>query len=412
MSLVSVKVEIALTITFDDGTFFVLDDTTRGVLDNTQYKLSGELFYDISQYVKSVSIDRGRNRTLDRTDAGTASIVLDNRTRLFDPLYTSGFYYGALTPKREVRVYANNVLAFVGYADDYDLQYSLNGESTTTVSLSDGISRLTKAQLDEYANVFQFSGARVSAVLDNPQLNWPSDLRSIDVGSSYLMDDDIPQDMNALEYLQQVVDSELGNLFVDKAGYLTFRGRNYAGDYTTTVFGEGGVPFNGVSVVYGSELLYTQINLTQAGLLPDSVSAGDVTAQGLYGITTYSADNILLSTDAPYTIQNLQDMADYMLQQYKNPRYRFEQVTVQLSQLSAVQQATVLGLELGNIVTVNFTPNGVAPMISQLSRIIGISNDWGFDNQTISFSFETVDFHPLILNDTVWGQLDDDRLGF
>jgi len=48
---------------------------------------------DVSQYVRRMSIDRGRSD--DWADFnGTATVVLNNRTRLFDPYYTSGTYYG------------------------------------------------------------------------------------------------------------------------------------------------------------------------------------------------------------------------------------------------------------------------------------------------------------------------------
>src|SRR5262245_24053924 len=41
---------------------------------------------DASSYVRSFDVSRGRENELDEIGAGTASIVLDNRTRVFDPV--------------------------------------------------------------------------------------------------------------------------------------------------------------------------------------------------------------------------------------------------------------------------------------------------------------------------------------
>jgi len=46
------------------GPFFRLDDPIQGVLDNTEFVLGGELFYDVTNYVTSVSITRGKKREL------------------------------------------------------------------------------------------------------------------------------------------------------------------------------------------------------------------------------------------------------------------------------------------------------------------------------------------------------------
>ena len=78
------KVEIA----FDDGPYTASPRWT-----------------DVTAYVRELTTDRGRDD--DWGDfSGAASVVLDNRTRLFDPFYTSGTYYGKLLPRRQIRISA------------------------------------------------------------------------------------------------------------------------------------------------------------------------------------------------------------------------------------------------------------------------------------------------------------------
>jgi hypothetical protein len=61
---------------------------------------------DITDYVREVRIRRGRQFELDRIDASTLALKLDNSDRRFDPSYVSGPYYPNVLPMRRVRVRA------------------------------------------------------------------------------------------------------------------------------------------------------------------------------------------------------------------------------------------------------------------------------------------------------------------
>jgi hypothetical protein len=89
------------------GNFFTLDDPTAGVLDGTQYVLGGAAYYDVTEYVKSISINRGKNRELDRFNAGSANVQFNNQNRFFDPTNTSSPFFGQIVPRREVRISCN-----------------------------------------------------------------------------------------------------------------------------------------------------------------------------------------------------------------------------------------------------------------------------------------------------------------
>ena len=51
----AVKVELGLDLGDNSPQGFTLDDAVRGVLDNTSFILGGELFYDISNRLTSVT---------------------------------------------------------------------------------------------------------------------------------------------------------------------------------------------------------------------------------------------------------------------------------------------------------------------------------------------------------------------
>jgi hypothetical protein len=49
---------------------FTLDDPVAGVIGSTEFTIGGVSFEDITSRVRSVSIGRGKNRDLDRFNAG------------------------------------------------------------------------------------------------------------------------------------------------------------------------------------------------------------------------------------------------------------------------------------------------------------------------------------------------------
>ena len=61
------------------GNAFQLDSATRGLLNGTTYLLGGVVQVDVSAYVLSVDVARGRSRQTTHFTAGVAELVLDER---------------------------------------------------------------------------------------------------------------------------------------------------------------------------------------------------------------------------------------------------------------------------------------------------------------------------------------------
>jgi hypothetical protein len=80
--------------------------------------------------------------------------------------------------------------------------------------------------------------------------------------------------------------------------------------------------------------------------------------------------------------------------------------------MTEAQQNKVLDLEIGDVVQVKFTPSGIPPAIEQYCKVIGISHSWGNSEKQMTFALERLDFSLFILNDPVFGILDEDRLSF
>lgn len=100
------------------------------------YQRIGVAWTDVTQYVRGISIRRGRSTDLEQFPTSTASVVLDNRDRRFDPFNTAGPYYGQLTPRRQIRVTADAGSGFVsvwrGWVSGWPIEYTNAGHDATT----------------------------------------------------------------------------------------------------------------------------------------------------------------------------------------------------------------------------------------------------------------------------------------
>ena len=409
-----VKVELGANLGARDPNTFLLNDPVRGVLDNTLYTLSGDRFFDITDRLVSASSSRGKSQALDRIDAGQLSIVVDNFDRLFDPLYAAGFYFGQLIPGKEIRISCNGYPVIYGYVDDLDIAYEPGNRSVVSFQASDGLSNLTINNLPEVSPPVELSGARVTRILNLPEIAWPNDARSIDTGNTELIDTDITEGTQAISYLQLIATSEAGEVFVSKDNKFVFQERNRPPGTIDLIFTDQGsipgfttIPFAELGVVYGSEQLYNRIVISNDQLFPDEATAEDIASQLVYGARSYSVTGLLTNSAT-----DLQYLANFLLTRFKEPQYRFDSLSVILDVLSEAQQNEVLDLEIGDIVQVRFTPSGIPPAIEQYVRVIGISHDWQNNEKRINLSLERLDFTLFVLDDPIFGVLDEDRLSF
>ena len=408
MSIPATTVEIGFDLSALGGPFFILDDPVQGVLDNTEYTLGGTLFYDVSEYVRSVSVARGKSRQLDRFTAGGATIELNNNSRAFDPENTASPFFGQIIPKRTIKVETGGSAVFYGVVDDWNLNYDLSGLSLAGADCVDGFTLLAQRALSASTETSEKTGARINAILDRSEVNWPASLRDIDTGATTLQADVIQDGTNALEYLQLVTDSEPGSIFMGSDGFIVFKDRSVApvsaGQVTFSDDGTG-VEFSEVQVVYGSELLYNYVQIERNN--GGTAIAFDSDSINSYGQQALIQSGLLMNTDS-----DALELANYLLSQYSEPEYRFETLTVQLESLTPSDQSDVLGLEIGDVARIKFTPNNVGSQIDKFASIIRIDHDIQPASHRITFGFQTLDYASLVLDDTEFGLLDTGRLGF
>lgn len=383
------------------GPFLKLDDPVAGKLDDSNWVLAGTLFYDVTNRVRSIATSRGKNREVDRYDTGLANVVFNNLDRTFDPEYEASPYYGQIIPKRTIRMRSGGQYIFWGVIDDWNLVYDTNNDNTAAAACSDALNFFANQTLTGGTATPQKSGERINSILSSSDVNWPISERNVETGIQDLGADLIEEGTNAAEYLLTVADSEPGSFFIASNGHVVFKDRRTApssGGITLADDGTG-IPYYGMKVVYGSELLYNEIVI--GSLAAGTAIAYDTDSIGEYGVRNLTQTGLLMNSADAVT-----ELANYYAQKFSQPEYRFEEVSVQVDQLSAGQQTSVLGLEIGDVVRLKFTPGGVAPAIEKWAEIIRIDHAITPVTHTTVLGFATLDFALLVLDDSVFGKLD------
>ena len=109
---------------------------------------------DVTSYVRQINIQRGRTDELSDFESGNATVVLDNRSRIFDPFYTSGTYYGKLLPRRQIKIEAYKPTdpypVFRGFVEGWPVTITDAGfDATVTVQCFDALGLLADEELPD-----------------------------------------------------------------------------------------------------------------------------------------------------------------------------------------------------------------------------------------------------------------------
>ena len=357
MSAPTTTVTAYLELSATGGSFFTLDDPVKGELDGATYTLAGVVGVptDITHRVNRVSIARGANSPLfsARTPpAARWTVQLNNEDRLFDP--TFGFGYGTnVVPGRRIKVASNGITIVDGQVEDWNFEYSPSGRSITVIDASDALAALAAMELDGFTATSQAPGPRVNAVLNRPEVAFTSN-RNVDTGVDTLQADVVDANTNVLQYLQLVARSDYGTLFAGRDGRITFKDRHSNAGLTAIGFADDGtgIPFQSISISYGSELLYNRVSITRDG--GTEQVKDDATSQDAYRVRSLSQTGLLLNTDG-----QAEDLAEFLLSVLAEPQLRVTSLMVELAALTQAQQDQILALDITSPVSVTFTPNSV-----------------------------------------------------
>ena len=396
---------------------FTLDDTTRGVLNNTEYVLDGLTeFAPMLQYAKNVAVNRGRRDIGDQFSAGTMTFTLDDTLAdgILNPLYSSSPFVDlagqfTLAPLRRVslgRYDSTNtfVTLFVGQIINYDYSYELGGNNTVTVYCADDFYLLAQTSLNEFNVTEELSSARLTAVLDLPEVAYPAASRNINTGTQTLGGAaayTVPTGTNVKAYIDQIQAAEQGRVFMSRTGVINFDpriGNTLSGSVADFHDDGTNIPYNNLGISYAADRIVNRASIQHLGATSPQV-ADDLASQTKYLIQTTSITDSLLHNDAAAAT-----LASYLL--VGEPEATFTAVQTDYPMLTNAQRETLALVDIGDTITITNTIAGGE--VAQELSVEGVEHrlDFATGHRVTYFTAPTVIVYEFVLNDAVYGILD------
>ena len=403
---------------------FILDSATAGVLNKTQYVLDGTTNYaEVLDGCTNVNVKRGRRDQGDQFSAGTMTFTMLDTDGIFNPFDQQSPYYDqttqkpGLAPMRKVRLsrYSNtNVKEYLmtGYIVNYDYNFALGGIDTVTVYCADDFYLLAQTYFSEFNVSEQLSSARLSAVLNRPEVDFPIAQRDIATGTQTLGGAaafTIADGTNVLEYCSRIQQAEQGRLFMSRDGDIVFDarlGNTLSGSIAD--FHDDGTNFayNGVGITFEADQVVNRASVTIAGSNSPQV-ADDLASQAVYFIQTESITESLLHDNAAALA-----LAEYLLE--GEPEARYTSVETQFNMLTTAQRDTLATIDIGDTITVEktFASGAGTTELAQELAIEGIEHSINISNghRIALFTSPTTIVYELILDDAVYGILNSDNV--
>lgn len=263
------------------------------------------------------------------------------------------------------------------------------------------------------------SGTRVGRFLD--ALDWPTTLRDISTGVSTLGPASWSAGASALGVMYGWADTELGAFFVGPSGKIVWRNRHYPylatrAVVSQTVFGDANST---------AALKYVADTFEMAR--DESLIRNPVQAGRTNGVTVRVQDDALISKygnrswSAPQSEDQgdavIRDRATWILTRYKEVGTRLASMSIRPRRDPGRLWAEVLGLELGDRITVKRTPLGLNAEIStdQIIESVAHRYDASSRDWVTTYSASPVDTTVntyLVLDNATTGLLDSFRLAY
>lgn len=271
---------------------------------------------------------------------------------------------------------------FRGFVDWWNVMWSMdNGPNwaETVTPCSDAfkfLANYSRVPLDNPVGAGEDTGQRVHRILD--QVGWPTEERDVDAGDSVLQG--TTHDGDALGELQQAVESELGEFYMDASGRVTFRRRNaiLESERSTVpqwVFGDDTdnpqeLPWADLVVSYDDTQLYNLVEESMVGGTAQTVQSAPSRARNL--TRPFSRGDLLLTTDA-----EVLSHANMILAMSKDPELRFDSLVVNAYKDPYRLFPAVLSIRIGDRLRIYRRPPGGGLPIIRDVIVRGIAHDIG-----------------------------------
>lgn len=258
---------------------------------------------DVTSLLNTVTVRRGRDRILDRHDAGSATVTLTDTAGTFDP--DNGTYADEILPMRQLQITAeySSVVhtLFSGFIEEWNYTYAV-GETAAfiTVTALDAFRLLNLSDISTVAGAStgDLTGTRIGEILD--EISWPSGSRDFSTGQTTCQADP-GTTRDVLSACQTVTDTEFGAFFTKSNGVLKFMDRNaiinaHAQTPTEYVDSGSGIKYESVDFDVDDVVLANDVTVTRAG--GSAQNATNATSVASFFQRNVTRSGLIMQTDA------------------------------------------------------------------------------------------------------------------
>ena len=240
---------------------------------------------DITDDVRFIQCRTANRSRLQNTfDSGQLTLTLDNSTRKYDPLYTSGPYYGTLRPGRFVRLFIDSPTAspgryvFMGETSSFGFDYDpSNRDGTVQLTCTDALARASSLSVLAGTTPSVVDGQtavdRLRVICEAIELM----VQDTGIGdyvphytAEFAGDWDATTSHNVLDEIRGISDLELGPIFPENLilpmGLVVhsrhwFRQRPRSASIQAA-FGSGGLPVFEIKPLFDSDEIVTAVSMS------------------------------------------------------------------------------------------------------------------------------------------------------
>lgn len=371
---------------------------------------------DVSNQVSSIQIKRGRNPQADQFQTGTLSLRIVDQAGDFNPLNTSGPYYGMLNPMVKVQINAVSLgityPLYSGFITSFTTTSPSQALDDVVYTMIDAVDAFRLAQMAQITTVAgsaagDLSGTRINQILD--QIDWPASMRDVDAGQTTVQAN--PNDAaTALGAMQKIELAEYGALYVDASGSFVFQDRAVtAGSVAnaSTVFNDDGtgIPYFNAVWRLDDTLIYNNVNVTiTGGTAQVATNAASILK---YFDHSYNQTNMMMQTDAvalDYALAYCASRAETSV--------RCDAITLDLyTQNYAAGILAAMELDFFDNVTITTTQPGSSALTKTL-QVFGVAYAISPNNFKVTFTTLEPILDSFILDSTLYGILDTSVLSY
>lgn len=321
---------------------------------------AGASQYNISNYVESITVRRGRNSELGRVEAGTAQIKLHNPDGRFTPGVTTGPYGSAVNIESRVVIAANQAGVwdhglFTGFIRAVRPVWNVDGSSSVILELVDWFGLLSR-----YNRPVSFPSQSASnSILD--VVLWAGIVDLVDVQASpsgEVLNAFSSSSSNVMSVLNYINDSAQGFMWVRRDGVFAWRHRYWRAQNNTapknTFSGTNTAHLNYSSLEPSFDDSFIINSVTAVNNTSSNASTIDSVSADRYGLRHVEKSNLLVPNDQLLTYAREQII------KYKDPALRFKSVTFHAHALNRWNE--LLALDFNDRVLVNHQPPGAAAL--------------------------------------------------